>query len=71
MPSSNAWALWLRSQGFSAQAAKNFAHDQVRDCIPVPAGLCAAGHESAAALGAQGFSAQAIKNINSTAQRDC
>jgi hypothetical protein len=67
--SPDAWASWLRSQGFSAQAAKNLARDEALDCVPVPA--CAAGAESAAALRARGFSAQAIKNITELARRDC
>jgi hypothetical protein len=69
-PSSDAVATWLRSQGFSAQAAKNFARPKELDCASVPAWICAEA-ESATALRAQGFSSQAIKNITLLAQRDC
>ena len=69
-PSSDAVATWLRSQGFSAQAARNFARPNELECSSVPAWFCSKA-ESAAALRAQGFSSQAIKNITLLAQRDC
>jgi hypothetical protein len=69
-PSSDAVATWLRSQGFPAQAAKNFARPNELDCASVATWVCAEA-ESPAALRAQGFSVQAIKNITLLAQRDC
>jgi len=68
----DATAAWLRSQGFTAQAAMNFARSGELDCASVPGGLaCAADVESASALRAGGFSPQAIKNFTRRDQRDC
>jgi hypothetical protein len=71
LPSSDAMASWLRSQGFPAQAAKNFARSGELDCASLAVSPPCVDTESAASLLAQGFSAQAIKNITRPTERDC
>src|SRR5215813_319935 len=68
VPSSDAMASWLRSQGFPAQAAKNFARPEPGCDSGAVSAACTT--QFATALRAKGISVLAIKNLTRPADRD-